>query len=286
MRDPYQILGVEKTASADDIKSAYRKLAKKHHPDLGGDPEKFKELNEAHDILSNPDKRAQYDAVGSNPFHGFNQQSTHRHYHFDDFFSNQDFMDIFAQAAGFPGGRRRPRNSNVRVRMSLTLESILQEQSKTIEVNTGSGNRQIEIKIPAGIHDGAVITYRGMGQNTFSDQPAGDLMVEITIQRHERFERGNEDLHSNVTIDCFQAVLGTAIDFTTIRNKHIKVTIPPGCQNGTILRLNGEGLPSMNRGKYIGNQYLNINVKVPTNLTTEQLDLVKQIIDIRNGLNI
>lgn len=286
MRDPYQTLGVERTASADDIKSAYRKLAKKHHPDLGGDPEKFKELNEAHDILSNPDKRAQFDQVGQNPFHGFNQQSTHRHYHFDDFFNNQDFMDIFAQAAGFPGGRRRPRNSNIRIRMTLPLESILQEQSKTVEVNTGSGNKQIEIKIPAGIHDGAVITYRGMGQSTFSDQPPGDLMVEITVAAHERFARSNEDLHSNVTIDCFQAVLGTAIDFTTIRNKHIKVTIPPGCQNGTVLRLNGEGMPSINRGKYIGNQYLNINVKVPTNLTSEQLDLIKQIVDIRNGLNI
>lgn len=286
MRDPYQILGVAKTATADEIKSAYRKLAKKHHPDLGGDQEKFKELNEAYDTLSSPDKKAQFDQMGQNPFHGFNQGSTHRHYHFDDFFSQADFMDIFAQAAGFPGGRRRPRNSNIRVRLTVTLDSILTEQSKTLDINADSGSKQVEIKIPAGIHDGAVINYRGMGQSIYSDQPAGDLMVEVSIAPHERYARNNEDLHSDVTIDCFQAVLGTTIDFITIRNKQVKVTIPPGCQQGTVLRLSGEGLPSMNRGKYIGHQYLRINVKIPTNLTGEQIDLVKQINDIRSGLNI
>lgn len=285
MIDPYRTLGIDKSASADDIKAAYRKLAKKHHPDLGGDPEKFKEVNEAYDTLTNPEKKAQFDMGGMNS--GFHYSSTHRHYqNFEDFFHGSDFMDIFAQAAGFPGGRRRPRNSNLRVRLNITLESILEEQTKTIELNAAGNNKQIEIKIPAGIHDGAVITYRGMGQTTFPDQPAGDLMLEINIIPHERFERNNEDLHSNITVDCFQAVLGTSIDFTTIRNKKVKVAIPPGCQNGTVLRLVGEGLPSMNRGKYVGNQYLRINVKIPTNLTNEQIDLVKQIIDIRNDLNI
>lgn len=287
MRDPYQILGVDKSASAEDIKSAYRKLAKKYHPDLGGDPEKFKEINEANDILSNPEKKAQFDMGGFQPFN--NTQQHHRHYHFNDIndiFSNPDFMDIFAGAAGFPPGRRRPHNSNIRVRMPLTLESILAEQTKTIELNNNGVNKQIEIKVPAGIHDGAIITYRGMGQTTFPNQPPGDLMVEISILLHERFSRNNEDLHSDITIDCFQAILGTHIEFTTIRNKKVKVTIPAGCQNGTILRLAGEGLPSMTRGKYVGSQYLRINVMIPTNLTNEQINLVKQINEIRNSLNI
>lgn len=289
MRDPYQILGVEKSASPDDIKAAYRKLAKKYHPDLGGDPEKFKEINEANDILSDPNKKAQFDGAGFHPFNGH----AHRHYHFNDIhdihdiFTNPDFMDIFAGAAGFPGGgRRRPHNSNIRVRMTVTLEAILEEQVKTIELNNSGTSRPIEIKIPAGIHDGAVITYRGMGQTTFPEQPPGDLMVEINIQPHERFTRSNEDLHSDITIDCFQAVLGTQVEFTTIRNKKVKVTVPPGCQNGTVLRLAGEGMPSVARGKYVGSQYIRINVKIPTNLTTEQLNLVKQINLIRTGLNI
>lgn len=284
MRDPYQILGIDRTASADEIKSAYRKLAKKYHPDLGGDPEKFKEINEAHDLLSNPDKKVQFDHGGFHP--GAQAFRSGTHFHFEDIFSNDDFMNIFAQAAGFPGARRRPHNSNVRVRMQVTLESLLQEQSKTIEISSGNGKKQIEIKIPAGIHDGAVITYRGMGQSTFADQPAGDLMIEITVLPHERFVRSNEDLHSNITIDCFQATIGTAIEFETIRGKRVKVTIPAGSQNGTVLRLPSEGLPSMNRNKFVGSQYLKINVMVPTNLTNEQIDLVKQIVNIQNGLNI
>lgn len=288
MRDPYETLGVNRTATADEIKSAYRKLAKKYHPDLGGDPEKFKEINEAHDILSDPNKKAHYDSGG------FRQQFDPRanayrsgtHFHFEDIFNNEDFMNIFAQAAGFPGGRRKPKNSNIRIRMTVTLESILQEQTKNIDINTGNGNKQVEIKIPAGIHDGAVITYRGMGQNTYPDQPAGDLMVEVSIQPNERFTRMNEDLHSNITVDCFKATLGTSIEFVTIRGKRVKVTIPTGCQNGTVLRLPGEGLPSMNRNKFVGSQYLRINISVPTNLTNEQIELVKQLVNIQNDLNI
>jgi curved DNA-binding protein len=287
MRDPYEILGINRTANADEIKSAYRKLAKKYHPDLGGDPEKFKELNEAHDILGDANKKSHYDQVG------FNQQPDPRnayrsgtHFHFEDVFNNEDFMNIFAQAAGFPGGRRKLKNSNIRIRLSITLESILQEQIKNIDINTGNGNKQVEIKIPAGIHDGAVITYRGMGQNTYADQPAGDLMVEITIAPNERFSRANEDLHSNITIDCFRATLGTSVEFITIRDKRVKVTIPAGCQSGTVLRLPGEGLTSMNRSKFIGSQYLRINISVPTNLTNEQIELVRQIVDIQNELNI
>ena len=285
MRDPYQILGVDKNASADDIKSAYRKLAKKHHPDLGGDQEKFKEISEAYETLSDPNKKAQFDFAGN---FNFNQHSyrSGTHFHFEDVFSNEDFMNIFAQAAGFPGARRKPRNNNIRIRMNVTLESILTEQVKTIDLNTGSSQKQVEIKIPAGIHDGAVITYRGMGQTTYAEQPPGDLMVEITVIPHERYSRVNEDLHSSITIDCFKATVGTSIEFVTIRGKTVKVTIPAGSQTGTVLRLPGEGLPSLNRGKYVGSQFLRINIVIPTNLTNEQIELVKQIVQIQNGLNI
>lgn len=284
MRDPYEILGVTRGANADEIKSAYRKLAKKYHPDLGGDPEKFKEINQANDILSDPNKKAQFDMAGS--FNsGFGNYRSGTHFHFEDVFSNEDFMNIFAQAAGFPGARRKPKNSNIRIRLSVPLESILQEQSKMIDINNGSGSKQVEIKIPAGIHDGAVINYRGMGQHTYRDQPAGDLMVEISVVQHERFVRMNEDLHSSITVDCFKATLGTQVEFVTLRGKTVKVTIPAGSQTGTVLRIPGEGLPSMNRGKFVGSQYLKINVVIPTNLTNEQIDLVKQIVNIQNGLN-
>lgn len=285
MRDPYETLGVNRNANAEEIKSAYRKLAKKYHPDLGGDPEKFKEINLANDILTDPNKKAQFDMGGAfnNGLGGFRSGS---HFHFEDVFSHEDFMNIFAGAAGFPGSRRRPKNGNIRIRLTVTLEGILQEQVKMVEINTGNGaSRPVEIKIPAGIHDGAVINYRGMGQTLYPDQPAGDLMVEVTVVPHERFVRMNEDLHSNISVDCFKATVGTQIDFVTIRGKRVKVNIPAGSQAGTVLRLPGEGLPSMNRQKFVGSQYLKLNVVVPTNLTVEQLDLVKQIVNIQNGLN-
>ncbi len=287
MRDPYQTLGVERTATADEIKSAYRKLAKQHHPDLGGDLEKFKEINAAHDILSDPDKKSQFDMGGfRQQFHpGSQAYRSGTHFHFEDIFSNDDFMNIFTQAAGFPGGRRRPSNSNIRIRMNVTLESILTEQAKTIEINIGTGSKQVEIKIPAGIHDGAVITYRGLGQNTYPDQPAGDLMVEVTILPNERFIRSNEDLNSSITVNCFKATLGTTVEFVTIRGKRVKVNVPAGSQTGTILRLAGEGLPSMNRNKYVGSQYIKVHISIPQNLTNEQIELVKQLVDIQNGLN-
>ena len=285
MRDPYEILGVSRTATADEIKSAYRKLAKKHHPDLGGDPEKFKEINQAHDTLSDPNKKTQFDYGGFNP--GAQAYRSGSHFHFEDVFNNEDFMNIFAQAAGFPGGRRRPKNSNIRIKLKVKLEDILQEQVKNVEINTSSnGLKKIEIKIPPGIQDGAVITYRGLGQNIYSDQSPGDLMVEIFIESNLQFERNNEDLISNLTIDCFQAVLGCQVDFNTIRNKKLKVTIPPGTQSGTMLRIPGEGLPSISRSKFIGSQYIKIHIMVPTNLTNEQIDLIKQILEIKNELNI
>lgn len=284
MLDPYQILGVGRNANADEIKSSYRKLAKKYHPDLGGDPEKFKEINEANDILSDPTKKARFDYSGSDEINAQAFRSG-THFHFEDILDHDDFMNIFAQAAGFPGGKRKPKNSNIRIKLSVTLESLLQEQTKTIEI-TRTNNKQVEIKIPAGIHDGAMITYRGMGQSTYADQPPGDLIVEITVLPHERFSRMNEDLHSNINIDCFKATVGTSIEFETLRKKRIKVNIPVGCQSGTILRIPSEGLPSMNKNKYVGNQYLRVNISIPINLTNDQIELVKKLVTMQNDLNV
>lgn len=293
MRDPYQTLGVKKNANTEEIKAAFRKLAKEHHPDRGGDSEKFKQINEAYAILSDNQKKAQYDASANSPFgQNFNNTGGFQHttfrgaqFNFNDFFSSDDFMDIFGAAAGFPGSRRRAKNNNVRIRLVISLESLLEEQNKTININDGTNNRQIEIKIPAGIHDGAVITYRGLGQQTFADQPPGDLMVEIIIEPNKKFKRANEDLHSEITVDCFKATVGTQIEFETIRGRRIKVHIPAGSQTGTVLRLPGEGLPSANKSKFIGSQFLKINVMVPTNLTAEQIALVKQIISLQEELN-
>jgi len=265
MQDHYTTLGLSKTAGQDEIKSAFRRLAKQHHPDIGGDPNKFKAINEAYTVLSDPAKRAEYD----NPRSQFN--FTSRSWEQASPFDMDEFFSVFAGAAGFPGRRSPQRNANYRTTMHIPLESILQDQTKIIIVN----EREIEVKIPKGIRSGAVISYKGLGKNDIPNMPPGDLLIEIIVQDSNKFQREGNDLHSTITIDSFDAILGAHVDFKTIRGKNMRINIPQGIQHGTIMRLHGEGLPGQNNQS--GNQYLKIAVLTPTNLTKEQLDLVAQI---------
>lgn len=264
MQDHYTTLGLSKSASQDEIKSAFRRLAKQHHPDIGGDPNKFKAINEAYTVLSDPAKRAEYD----NPRSQFHFSS--RSWDHGSAFDMDEFFSVFTGAAGFPGRRQPQRNANYRTTMTIPLESILEDQTKVIIVN----NQEIEVKIPKGIRSGAVISYKGLGKNDIKGMPPGDLLIEILVQDSDKYKREGDDLHSTITIDSFDAMLGTQIDFKTIRGKSVRISIPRGMQHGTVMRLHGEGLPS--QSKY-GNQYIKIAVLTPTNLTQEQLDLLAQI---------
>lgn len=272
MQDHYSTLGVNKNASADEIKSAFRKLAKQHHPDLGGDQAKFQQINEAYETLSDPQKRAAYD--NPRPQHGFGfggGQGPNWGTAFED-----DFFSVFMNAAGMPHGRRQQRNGNIRLGVDITLDSILQDQKKTIRVNTGSGTEDVEVNIPRGIRSGAVISYKGMGQRVYSNQPAGDLLVEIRVRNDPKFQRRDDDLVSNVEISAIDAMIGTEIDFETITKKIVRVSIPPGTQPNTTMRLANNGLPRMNSAGQ-GHQYLLINVKIPTNLTEEQREMLAKM---------
>ena len=262
MMDPYKVLGVDKNSSEDEIKSAYRKLAKEHHPDLGGDPEKAKEINQAYDMIKHPEKFAETSPNFS------------KHFHFDDITDLESFFTVFSNARGFPG-RNNQINPNIRVRLEISLESIIEKQTKQIKVESGELIRDLAIEIPAGIQDGAVITYRGLGKELYKNRPSGDLMIEISIKPNSKFTRINNDLYSEIKIDCFKATIGATVDFTTIRNKKLKLSIPAGTQAGRILRIPNEGLPNQNHG--IGNQLIQVNIMIPTNLTDEQKELVKQI---------
>lgn len=265
MQDHYQTLSVARNASQDEIKSAFRRLAKQHHPDIGGDPNKFKAINEAYGVLGDATKRAEYDNTRSQ--FNFNTRS----YHDSGWTNLDDFMSVFAGAAGFHSRRNPQRNANYRTTMVISIESVLEDQTKVIIVN----DKEIEVKIPKGIRSGAVISYKGLGRNDVKGSPPGDLLIEIQVQDSAMYRRDGDDLHSTVTIDSFDAMLGTMIDFKTIRGKSVRVNIPRGLQHGTVMRLHGEGLP--NQTKHYGNQYIKIAVLTPTNLTNEQLDMLSQI---------
>jgi curved DNA-binding protein len=272
MKDHYSTLGVQRTASQEEIKSAYRKLAKQHHPDLGGDADKFKSINEAYDVLGDPSKRADYDRP--QPQFNFSNQGNPSSAWDMNGLNMDEFFTIFA-GAGFPMGNRRPKaNANLRARMVIALESILEPQKKIIQI--GDDKRDIEVNIPRGVRNGAVISYKGMGQKANPNLPAGDLLIEIAIQEHKDYIREGDDLHSRITVDAIDAILGCVVDFRTIRGKTVRVNIPRGVQHGQTLRLQGEGIPN-NQGNKTGNQYLQISVLVPTNLTTQQLELLAQL---------
>lgn len=270
MQDHYATLGLTKTASTDEIKAAFKQLAKKHHPDVGGDPNKFKDINEAYSILSDAAKRAEYDAPR-------NRYTSHRGatWDMDDFIHSDDFFSIFTGAAGFPNRRAAPRNGNIRTTLKVSLRSTLQEQKYALNINHGQQPIQLEVTVPKGVRSGAIISYKGMGQTSLPGPP-GDLLIEIKVEQDADFERDGDDLHSTITIKAWDAMLGTHVKFRTIRDKEVRINIPAGMQHGTVMRLTGEGMPTTQGGQ-VGHQYVRVAVLIPNNLTEKQIELLHQI---------
>lgn len=280
MKDYYKILGVPKTASDDDIKKAYRKMAMKHHPDRGGDEKAFKEVNEANDILSNREKRNLVDQ-GIDPLNpnqgGFNR---HQGNPFEYNFNSGNMEDIL-RGFGFGGfgfgqqHEQRPRNKSLHVELTITLEEAYTGVNKNIQIRFGAVNKVINVSVPAGIDNGANIRYAGLGDDSIKGIPAGDLTVTIYVQRHPKFAREGVNLLTDVTIDCFDAILGTSATITTLDDRVLDVSIPPGTQPNTTLGLKNEGMKDQYGN--IGRLYLRVLVTVPQNLAHDKIELVKQL---------
>lgn len=250
MTSHYKTLGVTSDASYDVIKSAFRELAKRHHPDVGGDEEKFKTINDAYRVLSDPHTRAEYDRSQIKP-------SFKRDF---DFHVKKSF--------------------NIRTTVNVSLQSIVRNQTVIIRVNSGTGLKDVSVNIPMGVHSGAIICYKGMGYSG-DYGPPGDLLVEIMVDDDPRFTRDGNDIVGPYTIDCFDALLGKDVMVHTVSGTQIMVKIPAGTQHGKTFRVVGHGLPDNRTGKF-GDHMVQIYVSVPTNLSTQEIEHLQRIKEIRS----
>jgi curved DNA-binding protein len=299
--DYYKILGVDKGATEKEIKSAYRKMARKHHPDLNpnnAEAEKqFKQVNEANEVLSDPEKRKKYDKYGENWQHGeayeqqsrqqqSQQQSQQRSYggggqqDFGGFGGGGgDFSDFFNSmfGGGPPGsgsgrGQQRYRGQDMNASLQLNLRDILESKKQTITVN----GKNIRLTIPAGIENGQTIKIAGHGGPGSNGAPAGDLYIKFAIPDDAEFKRVGSDLYCNISRDLYTAVLGGEITADTLTGK-VKLKVAPGTQMGTKVKLKGKGVPVYKKEGQFGDLYLTYNVQLPTNLTEKQKELFEEL---------
>ncbi|MCD1118379.1 DnaJ C-terminal domain-containing protein [Chryseobacterium turcicum] len=298
--DYYKILGVDKSATQDDIKKAYRKLARKLHPDLNpNDKEaerKFKELNEANEVLSHPENRAKYDKYGEHWKHGEEyekaQQQQRQQYQGGnysggfsgaDFGEGEDFSDFFqSMFGGAAGGSKRSsrgsasgkfKGQDVHAELSLNLKEAAKTHQQIFDIN----GKKVRITIPAGVYDGQQIKLKGHGSPGFNGGPSGDLYITFTIIPDSNFERVGDDLKTKVTIDLYTAVLGGEVTINTLEGSIINLKVKEGTQNGATVRLKGKGFPVYKKEGQSGDLFVTYDVKLPTNLTDKQKELFEQL---------
>lgn len=302
-KDYYQSLGVARTASADEIRKEYRKLAMKYHPDRNPNDkqaeDKFKEINEAYQVLSDPQKRARYDQLGSayNNYQrgggtpgGFDwgQWQASRgpagaggqQVNFDDLFGagGGGFSDFFSAIFGGASGGSGPINASGRRAqtyeqpLSITLQEAYKGSSRVLE----GGGRRVQIKIPAGTKTGSKIRVAGGAQG------GADLYLKVTVEPDARFERDGDNLQVTATIDVFTALLGGEAEVETMTGK-VKLTIPSGTQPEQLIRLAGRGMPSLKDAEKKGDLFVRIKVRVPRTLNAEQKTLLAQVRALQAG---
>jgi len=273
--DYYATLGLKRNASDAEIKKAYRGLAMKHHPDRGGDEKRFKEISQAYDFLSDPEKKQIID-LGGDPnaqpgAGGFNQGP------FEFHFNTGNINDMFGNF-GFGGFGRQPqrRNQSLSVNVEISLEDVLNGKDLNAEVSIPGRAKMINIQIPPGIEHGQQIRYEGMGDHSITNLKPGDLLVNVFVKEHSIFKRENTSLILDKELDVWDAILGTPIEILTLDKKTLTITVPPGTQPDTVLSCRGEGLPNM-RTRQRGNLLIKIKVVVPRLLNSDQIALIKTI---------
>lgn len=266
--DYYSILGVSKTASQDEIKKAYRKLAAKHHPDKGGNTAEFQKVEEAYRTLSDENKRSQYDnPMPQYSFHTGNMN---------------DINDIFGAMFGagpFGGFNSRSRkNRNINIRVEMTLEEVLVGKEVTGNIRLPSGKEQaIQLTIPPGVQTGDNIRFRGLGDDSIPGTPRGDVIAQIIELPHQRFKRDGRNLISEVRITAFEAMLGKTINFITLEGKELEIKIPQGIQPGQMIKCDSYGLPAGPHNTHRGTLFIQIFVSVPKQILPEDIKQIEQL---------
>ena len=293
--DYYKTLGLSKTASEKDIKKAYRKLARKYHPDLNPNDKdaeiKFKEINEANEVLSNPENRKKYDQYGE---HWQNseayeqskrqQQQQQRAYQGQSGqaggYSQHDFEDIFGNMFGgqASGGQRtsRFRGQDFNAELQLDLKDVYEDHKRTLTVN----NKNIRITIPAGVENGQTIKIKGHGGKGTNNGPNGDLLIQFSITNNTNFKRDKENLYATVDLDLYTALLGGDLMVDTFTGK-VKLTIKPETQTGTKVKLKGKGFPKYKKEGQFGDLYITYQIKTPTKLTDKEKALFTELQKLR-----
>ncbi len=306
--DYYQILGVDRNATLDQIKKAYRKLAMKYHPDKAkGDKreaeEKFKQISEAYAVLSNPEKRRQYDEFGSQAFRSkFSQEDIYRGFDFNEIFDFGISEGIFSRLVGGVGGARRggarifrfggpggfeaqaPRptkGQDLQVEVPITLHEMANGAEKLVSLSHNGHLEKIAVKIPPGTLPGKKLRVAGKGQPSHLGGPPGDLYVRLREVEHPVFKREGNDLYVDRRIRFTEAALGTKVTVPTLDGKTMSLKVPPGTQSHTKMRLKNYGLPFAN-GKTRGDQYVRIIVETPADLTKKQKALLEEL--VKEGL--
>jgi curved DNA-binding protein len=317
-KDYYQVLGIAKSASEKEIKQAFRKLARKHHPDVNpgdrGAESKFKEINEAHEVLSDPEKRRKYDQLGANwkqyeqyargpspqgGFGGFRvdfEGPGGGGSGFSDFFKTFfgggiDLEDLFGQSGrgGFRGGRRErsargfgapPEGGrDVSAVVEVSLEEAHQGTTRRLSLEGSPGAESFEVRIPAGVKEGSKVRVSGKGEKALGGN-AGDLYLEVKIKPHPLYRREGDDLYVDVPVTFAEAALGAEIEVPTLSGR-ARIRVPAGSQTGRLMRLKGKGMPRL-KAEEPGDLFAKLVVVVPKELQPRELELVKELQTLRS----
>ncbi len=294
--DYYKLLEIDKNASEADIKKAYRKLARKYHPDLNPNNEdakkKFQQINEANEVLSNAENRKKYDKYGKDWQHGEayenarkSQGNNQNYSHQGQGYDNGDFSDFFESMFGGSanrGGRQSKfKGQDLNATLNLDLKDVFETHKRTITLN----GKSMRLTIPAGIENGQTIKITGHGGAGVNGGPNGDLFITFELTNHSNFKRDGNNLLLTIDLDFYLAILGGELMIDTFDGKKVKLKINAETQNGSKVKLKGKGFPIYKRENEFGDLLVTFNIKIPTNLSIVEKELFTKLSKLRNHGN-